>query len=273
MNGRDKPRHLGADYAAQFRDQALVRAYAARPPYPDAVFDALRALLPHREARALELGCGSGDLTFRLAEHVAELVAIDPSPPMLAAAVERCPQVPRNIHFVLASAEDFAPHGKFALVVAAESLHWMEWSVVLPKLAGCLGPDGKLAIVLARGWLDLPWEAQVRKLLALHSTNQDYEPYDLVAELTQRGLFVEQGRTRCVNADHQQGVAGYIESFHARNGFSRERMGSESAAAFDGAVRELVLHHRPDGVVSGPLAASVVWGSVCNVGGTGFNPG
>jgi SAM-dependent methyltransferase len=267
MNGRAKPRHLGADYAAQFRDRALVRAYAARPPYPDAVFAALRSLLPQGHARALEIGCGSGDLTFRLAEHVSELVAIDPSPPMLAAAVERRAEVPRNIHFVLASAEDFAPHGKFGLVVAAESLHWMEWSIVLPKLAACLGPEGKLAIVLARGWLDLPWETELRRLLAFHSTNQDYKPYDLVEELAQRGLFVEHGRTRCVNAEYRQDVAGYIESFHARNGFSRERMGLESAAAFDSAVRELVLRHRPQGVVSGALAASVVWGSVGNVGG------
>lgn len=264
MKPSDKPRHLGADYAAQFRDRALVQAYVARPPYPDSVFDALRALLPHagQLARALELGCGSGDLTFRLAEHVDELVAIDPSPAMLSAAVERHTQVPRNIHFVLSSAEDFAPHGKFALVVAAESLHWMEWSIVLPKLAGCLAPGGKLAIVLARGWMDVPWEAPLRRLLAQYSTNQDYEPYDLVEELTRRGLFTEHGRTRAVQSRHEQDVASYIESFHARNGFSRERMGQPSAAAFDSAVRALVLEHRPNGVVSGPLAASVVWGVV-----------
>ena len=265
MSPRDKPRHLGADYAAQFRDRALVRAYVARPPYPDAVIDALRALLPHGQARALELGCGSGDLTFRLAEHVAELVAIDPSPAMLSAALERQPIVPRNIHFVLASAETFVPHGKFELVVAAESLHWMEWSIVLPKLAHALTRQGRLAIVLARGWVDLPWEPELRTLLARYSTNQEYRPYDLVEELTQRGLFEEAGRTRAVQPRYEQDVDTYIESFHARNGFSRERMGAASAAAFDAAVRELVLSHRPDGVVSGELAASVVWGSVRDI--------
>ena len=194
--------------------------------------------------------------------RTARLVAIDPSPEMLSAAITRQPEVPHNVHFVLASAESFEPHGKFSLVVAAESLQWMEWSSVLPKVARCLSHDGRLAIVLPRGWVGLPWEAELRALLARHSTNQDYRPYDLVEELAQRGLFEEQGRTRAVQPYFEQDLATYIEAFHARNGFSRQRMGEAAAQAFDGAVRELVLRHRPDGKVSGELAASVVWGSV-----------
>ena len=35
-------------------------------------------------------------------------------------------------------------------------------------------------------------------------------------------------------------VDRYVEMFHARNGFSRQRMDAQSAAEFDAAVRELV---------------------------------
>ena len=52
-----------------------------------------------------------------------------------------------------------------------------------------------------------------------------------------------------------------MESFHSRNGFSRERMPTQEAAAFDDAVKALVLAHRSDGIVSGEVEATVVWGT------------
>jgi hypothetical protein len=40
----------------------------------------------------------------------------------------------------------------------------------------------------------------------------------------------------------------YIESFHSRNGFSRQRMAPEMADAFDTAVHALVTQSYPDGI-------------------------
>jgi ubiquinone/menaquinone biosynthesis C-methylase UbiE len=260
MSSVEKPRHLSPQYAEQFADQSVVRAYTARPPYPAALFEVLRELLPGPRERALELGCGTGDLTYGLAQYVAALDAIEPAPAMLAAAVRRQTKVPRHIRFMLATAEAFEPRETFGLVVAAESLHWMDWDKVLPKIARWLTPQGKLAIVTTRQLGGLPWETALRDLIAHHSTNQEYRPYDLISELVQRGLFEEHGRRTVVERGFNQSVADYVESFHSRNGFSRERMGAASADAFDAALRALVSAHTGDGTVSGDVSASVVWG-------------
>lgn len=260
MSSAEKPRHLASDYATQFCDRSVVRAHAHRPPYPSKVFDALAALVPDHKGSALELGCGSGDLTFGLAPHVKELVAVEVSPAMLQAAIRRHASVPHHVRLVLAPVEAFEPKEKFSLVVAAESLHWMDWHKVLPKIGRWLRHDGWLALVSVRQFVSLPWEAELRPLIAHYSTNQDYQPYDLVELLSAQGLFVEAGRTHAVATAFVQSVDSYVESFHSRNGFSRERMSADAANAFDDAVRTLVLRHSPSGEVRGDVAATVVWG-------------
>jgi ubiquinone/menaquinone biosynthesis C-methylase UbiE len=256
-----KPRHLSAEYAEQFADASVVAAYAARPPYPDAVFDTLASLLGAGPKRVLELGCGSGDLTLGLAPRVQAIDAVDPAEMMLERARSRAPDATANVRWIRAAAEQLQPApGRYALVVAAESFHWMEWSPVLRMIAASLRGDGVLAFVTERRLIGLPWAAEAQRLVAEHSTNQDYRPYDLIAELTRRNLFREAGRRACEQASFSQSVDAYVESFHSRNGFSRERMSTESAAAFDAAMRKLVLDHAPSGIVTAAVATTVVWG-------------
>ena len=256
-----KPKQLGPEYGAQFGDASVVAAYVHRPPYPPQVFDVLEGLLAPGARRVLELGSGSGDLTFGLAPHVEHIDAVELAPAMLAQAHARAngTAVGARIRWHALAAEDFVPAHDYALAVAGESLHWMEWSVVLPMIARALRPGGVLAIAQART-LQVPWEAELFGLLAAHGTNRDYRPYDLIAELTRRGAFHELGRTRCVEPGFAQSVDDYVESFHSRNGFSRDRMTAAGAASFDAAVRELVLRHAPDGVVRSSVACTLVWG-------------
>lgn len=78
-----KPRHLQADYAAQFQDTSIVAAYHHRPPYPDEVFDILVGLLPATGRAVLDAGCGTGDIARPLAPRVERLDAVDWSRPMI----------------------------------------------------------------------------------------------------------------------------------------------------------------------------------------------
>ena len=254
-----KPPHLAPEFGAQFEDRSVAAAYRARPPYPDQVFDILTGLLPAGPARALELGCGSGDLTLGLASRVTRLDALEPSAAMLEIARPRA-AAHGNISWVAQQAEVFEPRDRYALVVAAESLHWMEWSVVLPRLARWLEPGASLAVV-ERSFTGLPFEPEVGALIARFSTNRVFQKSDLIDELAARGLFAERGRRRTRSVAFAQSVDDYVESFHSRNGFSRERMTPEDAAAFDRGVRDAVLACCPDGVVRGELSARVVWGA------------
>jgi hypothetical protein len=144
-------------------------------------------------------------------------------------------------------------------VIAAESLHWMSWEQVFPAVARSLSPSGLMIIVCDRMLVGLPWRRRELKLIAKYSTNREFRPYDLASELATRGLFIEAGREECSEPRFSQSIDDYVESFHSRNGFSRERMG-ETAADFDRELRELVLEHMPSGRVDAKVVTTVIWG-------------
>ena len=61
-----------------------------RPGYPRAFFaDLAKRFHLDGTRRILDLGCGTGQLTLPLAEHVAEAVGMDPEPEMLAEAARQ----------------------------------------------------------------------------------------------------------------------------------------------------------------------------------------
>jgi hypothetical protein len=70
----------------------------------------------------------------------------------------------------------------------------------------------------------LPYPLRVFEILSNYSMNTDFRPYDMmtvVGGLESRGLFRKVGAQITEPAPFRQSVAGWIESFHARNG-SRE---------------------------------------------------
>lgn len=112
-----------------------------------------------------------------------------------------------------------------------------------------------------RELVDLPWQAEIAALVPRFSTNREFRPYDLVGELVERQLFAEAGRWSSPPAPFAQPIEAYVESFHTRNGFSRERMAVAAAAEFDAALAAAASPHCPDGRVRGHTVATVVWGT------------
>jgi SAM-dependent methyltransferase len=256
-----KPAHLGPRYAEQFRDVSVARAYAARPPYPLEVFDVLERLLPPGERRVLDLGCGTGDVARGLVDRVERIDAVDPSPAMLDIARSRHPPGAHGLRWIESTAEGFRPAGRYSLVVAGQSLHWMDWESVFSWIPDALVEGAVLALVTDRDIGPLPWSPGLRELIPAFSTNREFQPYDLVEELAARRLFRETGRASTRPIPHSQTIEAYVESFHSRNGFSRERMTPAAAAAFDSALRDLVAPHAPDSLVRLEVTATVVWGN------------
>jgi SAM-dependent methyltransferase len=255
-----KPAHLGPAYGAQFQDECVARAYAARPPYPSAFFDALERLQPPGPRAVLELGSGTGDVTLELAPRVGRIDAVEPSPAMLAAARRRPRADHPSIRWIAATAEAAPFDGPYSLAVAAESLHWMEWHVVLPRVAAALAP-GAFLVLADRGTSGpLAWDAELGRLISEYSTNREFKPYDLAAELASRGLFREVGRHTTPPASFSQSVDNYILSLHSRNGFSRDRMGPDAAMQFDTRVRQLLRRHCRHDEVRLPTVATIIWG-------------
>lgn len=256
-----RPAHLGAEYARQFCDRSVAEAYPTRPPYPDELFETLASLISKTPAAALDIGCGTGDLARRLVEipGVERVDAVDFSLPML----EKGRELPNGDHPHLrwiAGAVESAPlTPPYALITAGESLHWMDWRVVFPRFREILTSGGYLAVVV-RKRKDPPWSRAVGKLCRDFSTNREYQPYDLIELLTRAGLFEVHGSHRTARRLFEQSVEDYIESYHSRNGFSRERMTPENAAEFDHRVRDAVTPHSVDGRLAMQVYAKVTWG-------------
>lgn len=273
MLEQTKPSHLSAEYGAWFRDPLIAEAYPYRPPYPDDVISQIVWLASQASpggadsAVALDLGAGTGDLARRLAPHVARVDAVDASTAMM----DRWKALPGGSHphvrWIVGMAEEVPLAPPYTLATAGESLHWMDWDVVLPRIAGMLAPAGMLAIA-SRDWEGPPiLRERLLPIFGRYSPVRDYRPFDVVAELASRGLFAEAGRRRCGPAPWTPTVAEYVACRHSQRGFSRTHMGPVVAAAFDASVVEVLeeicrsgaLQER-DGRLQLEVRASVVWG-------------
>jgi trans-aconitate 2-methyltransferase len=113
----------------------------------EAPFDDLLALLgPAPGGRAIDLGCGTGELTVRLHGHLgsAETVGVDRSASMLSRAAS---VAGRGVRFEEADIGAFADVGAWDVVVANASLHWVpDHPTVLARWARALRPGGQLAV-------------------------------------------------------------------------------------------------------------------------------
>lgn len=255
----EKPEHLAPKYGAQFKDRSIVEAYQYRPPYPAEVFDILAGLINAEPRRVLDVGCGTGYLARNFVEHVERLDAVDFSQHM----IETGKRLPNGDHprlrWIYGAVEDVVLNPPYALVTAGESLHWMDWYVVLPRFREVLVPGGYVAIV-GHDTLPKPGYVMLGEIIPRYTTNKDFKPYDLIEELEKRGLFQKVGEKTAAPVPFVQSIDDYIESYHSRNGFSRDRMAPDQAAAFDQEARKILLKSHKDGVMSLQVVGRVIWG-------------
>lgn len=260
-----KPKHLMPEYGAQWQDRSMAEAYPHRPPYPAGVFGALRELAGAHGA-VLDVGTGCGDISRGLTSLVGRVDAVDASAAMIAQGRRQPGGEAANLHWQHATVEEAALSPPYALITAGESLHWLDWAVVFPRFVAALSPGGMLAII-GRDWAHSAamW-AREHPIIARYTTNRDFQPYNLLDELTSRGLFERRGQRRIGPEPWLPTIAEYIECRHSQNGLSRERMGGE-AAAYDAAMRELLVELCREGVIETrddrlvfAVTATITWG-------------
>ncbi len=132
-------------------------------------------------------------------------------------------------------------------------MHWMDWDVVLPRVAGNLNPGAVLALVVSTPEPP-PWNDQLREIWSRYSVIQNWENADLIALLESRGLYEQINQTKLPSEPFTRTVAEYIAAQHATSSLPRGRMGPNQANAFDHEVRELVTPYARGDVLE--LAAS-----------------
>lgn len=190
-----RPPHLTQERADRFKDQSVVEAYPLRWPYPPETFQVLVDLMVKPPGIVLDAGTGIGDIARPLVAHVGRVDAVDVSAPMLAQGRALPGGDHPGLCWIESRAEDVASGSRYSLVTAGESLHWMDWPIVLPRFRELLVPGGMLAIV-QRSEGPVPWHDGLAELITTHSTVRNWEPFDLVAELEAQSLFKVRGRHR-----------------------------------------------------------------------------
>ena len=81
----------------------------------------IELLAPQRGERILDLGCGTGHLTHRIAQSGAKVIGLDRSPAMLAEARRNYPE----LRLVAADATRFEFAAPFDAVFSNATLHWI----------------------------------------------------------------------------------------------------------------------------------------------------
>jgi SAM-dependent methyltransferase len=140
QKGRSMERRFIFDRVADLYD-------AARPSYPDALFDHIVAFADlELSDPVLEIGCGTGKATTGFARRGLRVVALDPGAELLRVARKGLTGF-QNVQFLQTTFEAWPSQpATFKLVAAAQSWHWIAPEARCTKVAEMLAPGGSLAV-------------------------------------------------------------------------------------------------------------------------------
>jgi ubiquinone/menaquinone biosynthesis C-methylase UbiE len=254
-----RPESHGEQFAARFQDQSVVDRYHLRPAYPPETFAILNELIADVPHVVLDVGCGPGNVARPMAEYVERIDAVDWSAPML----ERARTLPGGdspkIRWLHGKTEDVELDPPYALITAGESLHWMDWNVVLPRFARLVTPNGMLAILHIEDQ-PLPWSEGYRQIVQRFTNNPTYVPFDLIGELEKFHLFLKRDERKTAPVSMQQTIADYISAQHGRSSLSLDTMTDAKAAQFNAEMQALLSPFAHDGVLTFSVVGGITWG-------------
>jgi len=166
-----------------------------RPGYPRSLVEFVAATAGVTAGDpVLEVGCGTGQLTERLAVLGFDLTAIDIGPSMVAAAEARVgPPAAgeRAARFWAGSFEELqAPDASLALIISAGAFHWVDPEVRFRKAARLLRPGGWLAVLDHAERYDEPFGSALH---AMWQARNDSDDGAWVTRHVDSGVFGETG--------------------------------------------------------------------------------
>jgi hypothetical protein len=135
----------------------------------------------------------------------------------------------------------------------------MDWNIVLPRFAELLREGAYLA-GMGTTMIPSPWTLLGEMLSRYRTDRSIAQPHDV----QEQHLFHVVGKRATETISFVQSVDDVVASYHSRVGFSRERMGSVQAAAFDQEAKETLLKAYPSGMVpfDNILMGEARWGAI-----------
>jgi trans-aconitate methyltransferase len=173
------------------------------------------ALDPQPGERILDLGCGDGFLTRRIAESGATVVGVDSSPQMVAAAKEhgadaRC-----------VNAESLPFYQEFDAVFSNAALHWMsDQDAVFRGVHRALKPGGRIAAECGGQGNIAAIRVALLAVMTAHGipaerieNNRFFGPAEYRARLESQGFLVEEITLTPRPTPLASGMAAWLETF------------------------------------------------------------
>lgn len=242
-----------------FEDADVAQNYRYRQPYPSEVFAVLEGLLVEPQT-ILDVGCGTGALTIRMARFADRVDAVDPSAAMLREARRQPGGDSERIRWILGTAEDATLEPPYGLITAGASIHWMEPERVMPRCGGALAPAGRLAIVDSESIYDeAPWRREILAVIQRHSALAHHDDFSAVVHgLESTGHFAREGEVRTLPVPYEHSVDDYMAMLASTSSLSRATLGTR-AEDFTREARAVFARYGMERV-RGEFVAFVVWG-------------
>ncbi|KJE89493.1 hypothetical protein CAOG_00954 [Capsaspora owczarzaki ATCC 30864] len=134
-----------ASYSHLFQGVAVTSKYAAfRPVYPAALYHELLEFMgTQKPGFAIDVACGSGQLTSMLASHFQQVLAFDVSEEQIKSAAAA-----PNINYTVGSADAIPAQTNTAdVVTVAQAMHWFDLPKFYAEVDRVLKPGGTLAVI------------------------------------------------------------------------------------------------------------------------------
>ena len=113
-----------------------------RPEYPPELAAWLAEISPDRQW-AVDVGCGSGQLSFGLAGHFSQVVGLDPSSDQLQHS-----RPALNLVYIPATAEALPiPDRQASLITASQAAHWFDLPSFYREVRRIARPQAVLALI------------------------------------------------------------------------------------------------------------------------------
>lgn len=194
--------------------------YEARHSFVWQFGESLIELLdPKPGERILDVGCGPGQLTHKIAERGAEVIGLDASPEMIGQARQNYPQ----LRFLLQDAAAMQFDGEFDAVFSNAALHWMlDAGSVARCIARALRSNGRFVAELGGKGNIAQIESAIEAVLPRHYNNRLPDPrtfFPSIGEyatlLESRGLELRAALLfdRLTPLEGAQGMENWIRQF------------------------------------------------------------
>ena len=252
-----------------FEDTEVANFYVHRPEYPRGILEKLVELSPGH-ASVLDLGCGTGKIARSLAGSFVSVTGIDASEAMLKVAARLQQKDTNNITWIHGLAESAQFVGTpFDLIVAAASIHWMDHSVLFPRLSSAVSAEHVFAVVDGDGAFEPPWQEAWDDFLGYWIYELKGEAYEpavadsaFATDMMRYKRWIEtRGEIEVEAGPVSQTIEEFIAVQHSRDTFAPSKLGMRMKD-FDADLAAILTPHADEGFLRYVVRTRLEWGSI-----------